>query len=341
VETRSKPSRRWSALPIKYASWVKALRPREALGWTALWVTCSLIFTAFIYFAYQEKWLGIGTGIDAIDGLRNDGHAAAVKYLTGYVIEYSLSVDNIFVMAMIFGAFRVPAIHQHRVLFWGILGALVMRGTMILAGTQLIQRYHWVIWIFGAFLIVTGIRMLFLDQDDTDVRDNAVLRFAQRHFPVASEFHGPHFAIVRDGRRMLTPLALTLILVETTDLIFAVDSVPAIFAITADPFLVFTSNIFALLGLRSLYFALAGLMDRFRYLKYALAVILLLVGVKMLAAEWLRDALGEHFNLYVLAVVLGILAIGVFASLWGYEHEEHMKHHRARGNAPLAPSSDA
>ncbi len=313
---------------------------REALAWSAVWLGMGLSFAVFVYFAYEGQWLGLGSMVDAVDGFRNDGSMATEKYLTGYVVEKSLSVDNIFVIAMIFSFFAVPAIYQHRVLFWGILGALIMRGAMIALGAKLIAEYHWVLYIFAAFLIVTALKMLFLKTEHTDPNKNIVVRLTRRLFPVTARFHGEHFIVragapasyeseipgqpvvpdqvvdaARPGTLLLTPLALSLVVVETTDLIFAIDSIPAIFAITSDPFLVFTSNVFAILGLRSLYFALAGMVTKFRYLKVSLAVVLMVVGVKMLLAEWLKLALGRHFNLYLLAVIISILAAGVAASM--------------------------
>jgi tellurite resistance protein TerC len=313
---------------------------REALGWSAVWIALGLSFGVFVYFAYESHWLGLGTAVDVVDGQVNDGAAATEKYLTGYVVEKSLSVDNIFVIALIFGAFAVPALYQHRVLFWGILGALVMRGAMIAGGARLIAEFHWILYVFAVFLIVTGIKMLVMKSAETDPNANVVVRWTRRLFPVTARFHGENFVVragtaashaselpgglvvpdpvvdaARPGQILLTPLALALVMVETTDLIFAVDSIPAVFAITGDPFLVFTSNTFAILGLRSLYFALAGMMSTFRYLKPALAAVLMVVGVKMLLADQLKDVLGERFNLILLAVVLGILAAGIAASL--------------------------
>jgi len=313
---------------------------KEAMTWSAVWVAMGLAFALFVYFVYEQQWFGMGTVVDAVDGLRNDGAAATQKYLTGYVVEKSLSVDNIFVIAMIFSFFAVPPIYQHRVLFWGILGALVLRGAMIAVGAKLIAEFHWVLYIFAAFLIVTAVKMLFLKTEESNPDNNVVVRLTRRLFPVTARFHGEHFVVragtpashenevpgapvVRDevvesarpGALLLTPLALALVMVETTDLIFAVDSIPAIFAITSDPFLVFTSNVFAILGLRSLYFALAGAVKKFRYLKVSLALVLLVVGLKMLLAEWLKLALGKHFNLYLLVVVLAILAAGVTGSV--------------------------
>jgi len=313
---------------------------KEAAAWSVLWIALGLVFTGFVYLAYENRWAGMGTSPDPVDGLVNDGATAAVKYLTGYVVEKSLSVDNIFVIAMIFGFFAVPAIYQHRVLFWGILGALVMRGAMIAIGARLIAEFHWILYVFGALLLLTAVKMLLMKTDHSDPGQNLVVRFLRQWLPVTTRFHGEHFLVragssasheseipggppvddpavdrAKPGTLMLTPLALALIMVETTDLIFAVDSIPAIFAITADPFLVFTSNVFAILGLRSLYFALAGMLGLFRYLKPALALVLAVVGVKMLTASWLKEILGPNFNFYLLGVVLGILAIGVVASL--------------------------
>lgn len=319
-----------------------AVTVKEALGWSVVWITLGLTFTVFIYYGYEYRWSGLGGRVDPVDGRFNSGWTAAVKYVTGYVVEKSLSVDNIFVIAMIFGFFAVPPLYQHRVLFWGILGALVLRGVMIGLGAKLVAEFHWILYVFGAFLIVTAVKMLALKTDHTDPNHNIVVRLARRIFPITERFHGEHFIVragatqsheaavpgdtiladvavekARPGAFMLTPLALALMVVETTDVIFAVDSVPAIFAITADPFLVFTSNVFAILGLRSLYFVLAGMMQRFRYLKVSLAAVLALVGGKMLAAHWLKDVVGPNFNLWLLLLVVLILGAGVAASLVG------------------------
>ena len=319
------------------------VKVREALIWSAIWIALALLFSVFVYFGYDHHWMGLGARVDAVDGTVNDGTRATVKYLTGYVIEKSLSVDNIFVIAMLFAFFAVPAIYQHRVLFWGILGALVLRGVMIGVGATLIARFNWVLYVFGAFLILTAVKMLTLKAETADPGKNIIIRLTRRLFPVTDHFHGEHFvvragstqsheAVVKGqaqepdeavdamaqrkpGTLMLTPLALALVMVETTDLIFAVDSIPAIFAITADPFLVFTSNVFAILGLRSLYFALAGAIAMFKYLKQALAIVLAVVGVKMLGHGWFKSLLGEYFNLYLLGLVLLILAAGVVASM--------------------------
>ncbi len=313
----------------------------EALVWSGVWLALGLTFSVFVYFAYDGQWFGLGTMVDSVDGLVNSGASATEKYLTGYIVEKSLSVDNIFVIAMIFSFFAVPPLYQHRVLFWGILGALVLRGAMIAIGAKLIAEFHWVLYVFAVFLILTAIKMLVIKTEHTDPNKNIVVRWTRRLFPVTSRFHGEHFVVragtpssyesevpgaptvpdevvdkARPGTLLLTPLALALVMVETTDLIFAVDSIPAIFAITADPFLVFTSNVFAILGLRSLYFALAGMVKKFRYLKVALALVLMVVGAKMLLAKWLKLLLGKNFNVYLLLVVLVILAAGVAGSLW-------------------------
>jgi tellurite resistance protein TerC len=303
---------------------------KEALGWSAFWISLALAFSVFVYFGYQKHWLGLGLAhdgsvkIDPVDHVKLEGHTATVKFLTGYLIEESLSVDNLFVIAVILAFFKVPGAFQHRLLFWGILGALVMRGTMIGLGATLIARFHWILYLFGAFLIITAVRMLFLDTEDAKPTSNPVVRLAQRWLPVCEDFRGQHFVVRRTESEcaaasskvtwMLTPMALALIMVETTDLIFAVDSIPAIFAITGDPFIVFTSNVFAILGLRSLFFALAGMMDKFRYLKISLAFVLGLVGFKMLIAGWLRSMFGEHFDFWLLGMIASILLAGVIAS---------------------------
>ena len=296
--------------------------PREGLVWSFVWMTLSLAFALFIYQAYEHQWLGLGTVPDAVDrsaanpnGTINDGSSALVKYLTGYVVEQSLSVDNMFVIAMLFRFFAVPAAFQHRVLFWGILGALMLRGVMIAVGATLVHQFAWVLYVFGGFLILTAGKMLFLDVEGSDPRTNVVVRLTRRLFPITRKFHGQKFVVRRGRRILLTPLALALVMVETTDVIFAVDSIPAIFAITTDPFLVFASNAFAILGLRSLYFVLAGALTAFRYLKVSLAIVLAMVGVKMIAHHWLKDLLGEYFNLYVLGAILLVLTAGTIASL--------------------------
>jgi tellurite resistance protein TerC len=320
---------------------------REALTWTAVWIATACAFAVVIYFGYEHHWLGLGLQPDPVDrsaahpdGRVNDARTAVLKFLTGYVVELSLSADNVFVIAMLFGYFAIPRIYQHRVLFWGILGALVMRGAMIAIGARLVAEFSWMLSVFGVLLILTAIKMAFMGGESSDPGHNVIVRMMRRFLPVTNQFDGEHFFVrgpapelietagagftgaavaspVRRAGWMMTPLAPALVMVETTDLVFAVDSIPAIFAITADPFLVFTSNVFAILGLRSLYFALAGALHTFHYLKHALAVVLLTVGVKMLAHSWLEQMLGPHFNLYMLATVIAILGTGVLLSLGG------------------------
>lgn len=322
------------------------VKTKEALIWSAVWISLGLAFTGVVYFLYDSHWYGIGLTTDLMSVTaanplgHNDGGAAALKFLTGYLIEKSLSVDNIFVIAMVFGMLKVPALYRHRVLFWGILGALTMRAAMIAVGTRLIMSFSWIIYVFGGILILTALKMLFVKDDGSDPMGSSVLRWARKVMPVTDRYHGEHF-MVRAGTKashaapvpganeevdhavdraphgtwMITPLLLALIVVEFTDLVFAVDSIPAIFAITTDPFLVFTSNVFAILGLRSLYFALEGMIDKFHHLKTALALVLILVGVKMMAHAWLKTVLGANFNLWVLLMVVTILAGGVIASL--------------------------
>jgi tellurite resistance protein TerC len=294
---------------------------REALGWSAVWLAMGLSFAILVFYAYDQKWWGLGLALDPVDGAINSGYSAAQKYLTGYVVEKSLSVDNIFVIAMIFGSLAVPSMYQHRVLFWGILGAIAMRGVMIVVGARLIAEFHWLLTVFAGFLIFTGVKMLLAKEEHSDPAASGPVRLLRRWLPISERFHGQRFLVPRSAEGgggsllMLTPLALALILVEGADLVFAVDSIPAVFAITGDPFLVFTSNVFAILGLRSLYFALAGMVGMFRYLKPALAIVLLVVGGKMLAAETLKHSLGPQFNLYLLGVIVTILATGVIASV--------------------------
>jgi tellurite resistance protein TerC len=289
---------------------------KEALLFTGAVMVLAVLFTALVWIGYHNHWLGLGSHLDAVDGQVNDGRLAAVKFLTGYVIELSLSMDNVFVIALIFQHLRIPTHLQHRVLFWGILGALAMRGAMIGVGAALVARYHWILYLFGAFLVYTGVRMLFTTGEEDAPGETWVMRQLRKYFPITDEFHGQRFTILMNGRRWLTPLAVALVLVETTDLIFAVDSIPAIFAITADPFLVFTSNVFAILCLRSLYFGLAGLIERFKYLTISLALILALVGVKMLASKWLVLWIGESLNFWMLGLVAGILLGGAISSRW-------------------------
>ena len=257
---------------------------KEALTWTAVWISLALVFNGFIFYRFGEE--------------------LAVQFLTGYLIEKSLSVDNIFVIILIFSYFQVPLIYQHKVLFLGILGALVMRAIFIFAGIELIHRFHWLIYIFGGFLIITGIRMLFSQETKIDPDKNFFVRLIKMIIPITSDYHQSKFVVRQEGRLWATPLLLALIVVEGTDLIFAVDSIPAILAISDDPFIVYTSNVFAILGLRSLYFAVAGIEKFFKYLKYGLAVILVFVGTKMAVADFFK--IPVEVSLGVIAFILGV-----------------------------------
>ena len=328
---------------------------KESITWSCIWLACGVSFTAFIYYAYQYHWLGLGLETPTYVGGaivlgEVTGATAAIQYLTGYVVEKSLAMDNIFVIAMIFGFFAIPAKYQHRVLFWGIIGALIMRGGMIFLGAELIMRYNWILIVFGIFLILTAVKMALISSH-SDPGNNPVVRIAKRLFRTVDFYDGQKFftrrtvapAYIKDpqtGKEVhapaepgtlskywaITPLFLALIMVEITDLVFAVDSIPAIFAITPDPFLVFTSNIFAILGLRALYFCLAALIAKFRFLKPALILILAFVGVKLLllaAPPYLNDfglIANEMRSIKIdpmisLAVVLGTLVVASVMSI--------------------------
>jgi tellurite resistance protein TerC len=277
----------------------------EALGWTTVWVTLALVFNVGVYFLYELNPAGWD-----IDTMQLSGRQAALQFFTGYVVEYSLSIDNVFVIAMVLSYFRVPPAEQHRVLFWGIFGALVLRGLMIGLGVLLIEKFSWITYVFGGLLIYSAARMLVIQHDSLEPDANLFVRTFKRFYPVTTQFHGRHFFVTLDGVRTATPLFLALLMVEASDVAFAIDSIPAIFAITTDPFIVFTSNVFAVLGLRSLYFVLAGLMGKFRYLKISLVFLLAYIGVKML--------LVHHYpipNEVSLAIIGGILAVGILASI--------------------------
>ena len=322
--------------------------PASAMRWVAFFIALGLVFNVAVYFIYQHDWLGFGSsftnalrlaaadevvqaggikpeqmgswqppaGSVAAREIAAPGLTAALQFLTGWLTEYALSIDNIFVIAVVFGHFRVPAQYQHRVLFWGILGALVMRGAMILGGTTLIARFHWLLYVFGAFLILTAIKLAISREDkQEDFEKRPLIRGLRKLVPVSSGFDGQKFLTrLSTGALAATPLLLVLIIVEATDLVFALDSIPAILGITTDPFLVFTSNVFAILGLRSLFFALSGMMSKFEYLKYSLAAILGFVGAKMLLEMPVFDV--EIPAAVSLGVIAGALGIGVGASLW-------------------------
>ncbi len=259
------------------------VRFKEALAWSAVWVSLALIFNAGIWWRF--------------------GPEPGLEFLTGYLIEKSLSVDNIFVFVIIFSSLAIPPLYQHRVLFWGILSALVLRAIMIFAGVALLQRFHWLIYVFGAFLIITGVKLFLNRSKEEHPEDSAFMRLARRIIPSTPRFDGHHFFTVENGKRLATPLLMALLLVEVTDVIFALDSIPAIFAITQDPFIVFTSNIFAILGLRSLFFLLAGMVEKFSYLKVGLSAVLVFVGAKMTLVDVVK--------------VPALVSLGVIAALIG------------------------
>ena len=274
---------------------------KEATIWSVVWISLALVFNLGLYLFWDR--------ISPTSTYTNS--EAALAFFTGYLIEKSLSVDNIFVFVLIFTFFAVPAAYQHRVLFWGIIGALIMRGTLIAVGATLLKEFHWIIYVFGAFLIFTGIRMALHRNEKMHPEQNPLVRLLRRVMPVTDNYEGDKFFIRRAGTLMATPLFLVLILVESTDLVFAVDSIPAIFAVTNDPFIVYTSNVFAILGLRSLYFLLAGVVDKFYYLKLGLSAVLVFVGTKMVLVDLYKIPVGVS-----LSVIASILAISVVASLW-------------------------
>jgi tellurite resistance protein TerC len=267
------------------------IKIKEALAWSTLWIVLALAFNVLLYYT--------------------KGPEPALQFLTGYIIEKSLSVDNIFVFVLVFSFFKVPALYQHRVLFWGIIGALIMRAIFIAAGVTLIEKFHWIIYVFGAFLIFTGIKLAVNQGTKVDPEHNPVVKLFRKFFPVTKQYHGNKFWVMQHGKKTATPLFIVLLLIETTDLIFAVDSIPAILAVTNDPFIVYTSNVFAILGLRSLYFALAGVMHLFKYLHYGLAAILIFVGIKMVIVDYYKIPI--DISLFTIA---GILTLSVLLSLF-------------------------
>lgn len=275
-----------------------AVSVKEAAIWTAVWIALALVFNAVLF---------VTRGVDV-----------GLEFLAGYLIEKSLSVDNVFVFALIFTYFAVPAAYQHRVLFWGVIGALVMRAAMIFAGASLLKQFHWIIFIFGVLLIFTGVRMALAKGHGYSPEKSLALRLVRRFVPVVDRFEGQRFFVRIAGRLAATPLFMALIAVETTDLIFAVDSIPAIFAVTEDPFIVYTSNVFAILGLRSLYFLLAGAMDRFAYLKYGISAVLVFVGFKMLISDFYKVPIGVS-----LSVIALLLVTAAVASLYGRRGRSH------------------
>ena len=283
----------------------KEMSVRQALGWTLVWIAVAMSFTGMVYGLYEHHWFGWASAPESPRGAE-----AAIQYVTGYLLEWSLSVDNIFVIAVIFTYMKIPTQFQYRVLFWGIVGAILLRGVMIAMGAALIHAFDWMFYVFGAILLLSAAKMLKSDEE-FDPSKSILVRIARRVYRVTDRLDGEKFFTMENGARAATPLFVTLLLVDIADVVFAVDSIPAIFAVTQDPFIVFTSNAFAILGLRSLYFAIAGLMMMFKYLKISLIFILGFVGVKMM--------LHHHFEIphsISLGVIVGFLAIGVIVSLW-------------------------
>jgi tellurite resistance protein TerC len=266
------------------------VRPREALIWTAVWITLAALFCIGIW------WVG--------------GEDRALQFLAGYLVEYSLSIDNLFVMLMVFTYFQVSSAYRHRLLFWGVLGAFVMRATLIVLGAALVSQFHWLLYGFGAFLLYSAVKMMLSKEEELDPQRNPVLRWARKLLPVSSAETGPRFFVRESGGLKVTPLFLTLLVIETTDLLFAFDSIPAVLGISRDPLIVYTSNVFAILGLRSLFFVVAALIDKFRYLKLGVSAVLAFIGAKMLIEPWWPVPLG-----LALSIVAGILAIAVLASV--------------------------
>lgn len=292
---------------------------KEALGWTAVWVTLAMIFGGFVYLTYDNHWFGMGIENGQIT---LSGKDAYLQFLVGYIIEESLSLDNVMVIALIFAYFRIPLQYQHRVLFWGIMGVLIMRGGMIAVGAALVERFAWINYVFGLLLLLTAVKLLLAREKEVEPEKNPLVRIARKIYPYTPQIDGQNFFVTINGVKTMTPLFLVLLVVETTDILFAVDSIPAIFAITKDPFIVFTSNVFAILGLRSLYFALAGMMDRFKYLSVSLVFILAFVGVKLMLAHSYPIP-----TVVSLVVIVAGLGIGVLASIISTQrsHERALK----------------
>lgn len=276
------------------------IKTKEAAIWTSVWVTCAILFSGIIYLSFENNWIANPTNLTPLN--------AVLKYLTGYLIELSLSVDNIFIIALIFSSFAIPKKYQHEVLFYGVLGAIVFRAIMILFGVALITKFSWMIYVFGVFLILTALKMLFSHSKQKDPQDFKIYKWIAKIYPVTTTIEGDKFFIEKNGVKYATPLFVTLIIIELTDVFFAIDSIPAILAITADPFIVFSSNILAVMGLRSMFFLVVGMLDKFRYISYSLVVILAFVGIKMIISHQVE--IPEFISLGVIVVALagGMLA---------------------------------
>jgi len=278
----------------------------EALKMTALWIGCALVFGVLVVVAYNFDWFQLRTS--SPDKTIFTGYDAGLQYITGYLIEKALSMDNIFVMAMLFSYFKIPGKYQHEVLFWGILGALVFRGVMIVLGAALVNKFSWVMYVFGVLLIYSAVKMMFGKDDEFDADKSLVIKIIRKIYPVSSTLDEGHFLTIANGARAATPLFVVLMVIESTDVLFAVDSIPAVFSITTDSFIVFTSNIFAILGLRSLYFVLISVINKFCYIKYSLFVLLLFIGAKMLLMEFVHISIGASLSAIVVILGVGILA---------------------------------
>ncbi|MBP0904029.1 TerC family protein [Mariniflexile gromovii] len=277
------------------------IKTKEAAIWTGVWVTCAILFSGIVYLSFQNNWIANPTNLTPTN--------AVLKYITGYLIELSLSVDNIFIIALIFSSFGIPKKYQHEVLFYGVLGAIVFRALMILFGVALITKFSWMIYVFGVFLILTALKLLFSHSKQKDPHDFKIYKWISNVYPVTTKVEGDKFFIMKNGVKYVTPLFVALIIIELTDVFFAIDSIPAILAITADPFIVFSSNILAIMGLRSMFFLVVGMLDKFKYINYSLVVILAFVGIKMIISHQ-----GEIPEWLSLGVILISLAGGMLAS---------------------------
>ena len=276
------------------------IKTKEALIWTSVWVSCAIAFSGIVYLAFQKGWIENPTQLTP--------YSAVIKYITSYLIELSLSVDNIFIIALIFSSFAIPKKYQHEVLFYGVLGAIVFRAIMIIFGVALIHKFSWIIYVFGAFLIFTALKMLFSKHDDFDPKTSRMFRLIKKVFPVTHEMDEDKFFIRKGNVKLATPLFVALIIVELTDVFFAVDSIPAVLSITSDPFIAFSSNILAVMGLRSMFFLVSGMLNKFRYINYSLVIILAFVGVKMILSDVYEFSEWVSLGIIILALAGGILA---------------------------------
>ena len=276
------------------------IKTKEAAIWTSVWVTCALLFSGVVYLSFENDWIANPTNLTPTN--------AVLKFVTGYLIELSLSVDNIFIIALIFSSFAIPKKYQHEVLFYGVLGAIVFRAIMIVFGVALITEFSWMIYVFGVFLILTALKLLFSHNEQKDPHDFKIYKWIAKIYPVTTTIEGDKFFVIKNGVKYATPLFVALIIIELTDVFFAIDSIPAILAITADPFIVFTSNILAIMGLRSMYFLVVGMLDKFKYINYSLVVILAFVGVKMIISHHVEIPEWLSLGVIVLSLAAGMLA---------------------------------